>query len=283
MKIHALMTCAACIAFLSINSPARASDSLGTGSDLRMLFRANGQVTIGYQLYGMPRYSGLPPGYRSDLQVYSDLVSCRGIIFDFLTGATTCIARTRENPIKLDRIEYTLSPGLRYAFRKTMVTGLLFHECIHTLSREEPLGATWWNSLQLGAGTLGAYHFYFIEKYNNRDFSLRNSLDAQINAGWYLHGASPWIGQNHPYRADVFGLVRYHFGLFRNQTFFVDIKPHLWYDTLGMVSGKLTAEVNYVILAHDNIATLYFSHCFKDDNPYDNEFSVGTLGLRFVF
>jgi hypothetical protein len=260
-----------------------ASDSLHIESDLRMLFKAHGQVTLGYQLYGNPRYSDLPPGYRSDIQVYSDLISYKGIVFDFLTGATTCIARTRENPIKLDRIEYALSPSLRYAFRKIMVTGLLFHECIHTLSREEPQGATWWNSLQLGVGTLGAYPYYFIEKYNNRDFSLRNSFDAQINAGWYLHGASEWIAQNHNYRADMFGLLRYHFGLFRNQTFIVEVIPHVWYDTLGKFSGRLSAEVDYVILAHDNIATLYFSQCFLDDSPYDNESSIGTLGLKVLF
>jgi hypothetical protein len=269
--------------FAAFAAPLSAADTIKTSSDLKMLFRANGEVSLGFYLYGKGRYTDLNPGYRSDLLVYTDLVSFNGIIVDLLTGATTRIARLPEAPIKLDKIRYSLSPGVRYAFKKYMMTGLLFHECLHTISRNETNGSTWWNIIQIGGGTKGAYHFYLIEKYNNRDFSLRNSFDAQINAGAYLQGHSLLAGQNHHYRYETFGLVRYHLGLFRNQTFFFDLTPNVWYDTFGKFTYKLSGEINYVILAHDNIATLYFNHCFHDDNPYDNEHALGALGFKVIF
>lgn len=261
----------------------RASDTLPAPSALKMLFKANGEVTLDFYLYGKGRYTDLNPGYRSDILIYTDLISYKGLIVDFLTGATTRIARLPEAPIRLDKIRYTLSPGVRYAFKKYMATGLLFHECLHTISRDESNGSTWWNVIQAGGGTKGAYHFYLIEKYNNRDFSLRNSFDCQINAGYYLQGHSLLIGQNHNYQYEVFGLARYHLGLFRNQTLFFDLKPHIWFDTKGKTTYMLSGEINYVILAHDNIATLYFSHCFHDDNPYDNKHALGAIGFKVIF
>ena len=260
-----------------------ASDTLHSESNVKMLFRANGQVSLGYYLYGKGRYTDLNPGYRSDMLVYTDLISYKGIIVYFLTGATTRIARLPDEPVKLDKIRYTLSPEVRYASRRYLLTGLLYHECIHTISRDESNGSTWWNIIQAGGGTKGAYHFYLIDKYNNRDFSLRNSFDAQINAGYYLQGHSLLIGQNHHYLCETFGLVRYHLGLFRNQTIYFDLTPHVWYDTYGKFTYKFSGEINYVILAHANIATLYYNHCFHDDNPYDNEHALGAVGFKIIF
>jgi hypothetical protein len=201
-----------------------------------------------------------------------------------LTAASTSIARLPETPVKLDKIRYTLMPQLRYSFRKSCSTLSLDHQCIHTLSRDENTnGSTWWNIVQGGFGTKGAYSFYFIRKYNNRDFSLRNSFDAHINAGYYLHGRAALIGNNHDYKYDVSGLVRYHFGLFRNQTIFIDVNHHFWYGKNGKITAKISGEINYVILAFDNIATVYYNHCFIDENPYDNEFSLGAAGFKIMF
>jgi hypothetical protein len=261
-----------------------ASDSLTNMPDVKMLFHANGQVTLGAQIYGKPRFEDLGPGYRSDIAVNTELFGYKDLIFDFLTAASTSIARLPETPVKLDKIRYTLTPELRYEFRKSLVTGSLFHECIHTLSRaEDTAGSTWWNVVQVGMGTKGAYSFYFIRRYDNRDFALRNSFDASINAGYYLHGHAALIGHNHEYAYDLSGLIRYHFGLFRNQTFFIDLTHHTWLDKNSKYTFKLTGEIDYVILAFDNIATLFYSHCFIDENPYDNENSLGTIGFKIIF
>ncbi len=252
--------------------------------NFKMLFRSNGMVTLGVHLYGDPRYGDLGPGYRSDLVINTEFFGYNNLVFDLLTAASTSIARLPETPVKLDKIRYNLTPELRYSFRKSIVTASLYHLCIHTLSREEDEnGSTWWNALQIGGGTKGAYSFYFIQKYNNREFSLRNSFDGTVNFGYYLHGEHPLIGHNHEYQYDASGLLRYHFGLFRNQTLYVDVNSRVWFSKNGMVTYKLSGELNYVILAYDNIATLYYSHCFVDENPYDNEFSLGAVGLKLIF
>lgn len=261
-----------------------ASDSLPSTPDLKMLFRTDGQVTLGAQIYGKPRFEDLGPGYRSDIDVDIELLGYKDLIFDFLTAASTSIARLPETPVKLDKIRYSLMPELRYEMRKSLITGSLFHECIHTISRaEDTSGSTWWNVVQVGAGTKGAYPFYFIQKYNNRDFALRNSFDALINAGYYLHGRAPLIGHNQDYAYDLSGLIRYHFGLFRNQTIYIDLNHHTWCDKYDKFTVKISGEIDYVILAFDNIATLFYSHCFIDENPYDNENSIGTLGFKVMF
>jgi hypothetical protein len=260
------------------------SDTLPAASDFRMLFHANGVVSLGVHMYGHPKFGDLGPGYRSDLNVNTELISYKNLYFDFLTAASTSIARLPETPVKLDKIRYTLTPELRYPFRKSVATLSLYHECIHTLSRDEDSsGSTWWNVVQGGFGTKGAYSMYFIQKYNNRDFSLRNSFDAHINVGYYLQGKAALIGHNHNYTYDVSGLVRYHLGLFRNQTIFFDVNHHFWYSRDNKITAKISGEIDYVILAYDNIATLYYNHCFVDENPYDNEYSLGTIGLKIMF
>jgi hypothetical protein len=268
----------------SITTVAFSSDSIPRASAFKMLFHANGLVSLGAHLYGKPKYGDLGPGYRSDLAVNTELIGYNDLIFDFLTAASTSIARLPETPVKLDKIRYTLMPELRFSLRKSVIAGALYHQCIHTLSREEDSsGSTWWNVAQLGFGTKGAYSFYFIQKYNNRDFTLRNSFDVNVNAGYYLHGKAALIGHNHDYLYDLSGLVRYHFGLFRNQTVFIDVNHHFWMSKDEKITAKVSGEINWVVLAFDNIATVYYNHCFIDENPYDNEYSLGSMGFKVLF
>jgi len=279
MNIRSCILCAVCFPIAVC-----LADSLTNSPDFKMLFHANGQVTLGVHLWGHPRFGDLGPGYRSDLAINTEWISYKNLIFDFLTAASTSIARLPESPVRLDKIRYTLMPDLRYPFRKTILTAALYHECIHTLSRaEDTSGSTWWNAAQVGFGTKGAYPYYFIQKYNNRDFSLRNSFDANIALGYYLRGRAPLIGHNQNYNIDVSGLLRYHFGIFRNQTIFIDLLHHVWYTRDYKISAKVSGEINYVILAFDNIATLYFNQSIIDQNPYDNEYSLGAIGIKILF
>ncbi len=95
-----------------------ASDSLPSTPDLKMLFQTNGEVTLGDQIYGKPRFEDLGPGYRSDIDVNTELLGYKDFIFDFLTAASTSIARLPETPVKLDKIRYSLMPELRYEIAK---------------------------------------------------------------------------------------------------------------------------------------------------------------------
>jgi hypothetical protein len=253
-------------------------------SPITAVLRANGQATFAPYLYGEPREAGRKPGYRSDLFLYADVFRWNRWTFNLLTANSTVIAKTPETPFTLDRIRYTLSPGFRCEFKKWIVTGLMLHECIHTISRAEANGSTWWNAVQLGAGTKGSYHFFLADKYNSRDFTLGNSIDAQVNISGYLRGTnSRWIAQNHDYRADVFGLLRYHFIPFGGRYFFSDLSYHVWYGDHRKFTGKLALSLNMVFFARENLAALYFTHCFKDDNPHDNENGLGSVGMKIIF
>ncbi len=125
----------------------------------------------------------------------------------------------------------------------------------------------------------------FISFKNTTTVILRSGIPLMrfINAGYYLHGRAPLIGHNHDYTYDLSGLIRYHFGLFRNQTIYIDLNHHTWCDKYDKFTVKISGEIDYVILAFDNIATLFYSHCFIDENPYDNENSIGTLGFKVMF
>jgi hypothetical protein len=253
-------------------------------SSFESVLKANGQVTFAPYIYGIHEKDGRKPGYRSDLFIYTDLFRWNRWTFNLLTANSTLIAKSEETLFTLDKIRYTLSPGFRCEFRKWIATGLLLHECIHTISRPETNGSTWWNAFQIGGGTKGAYHFYLVDKYNTRDFTLSNSIDVQANADWYLRGgSSKWIAQNHHYRADVFGLVRYHFIPFGFRYFFADFQYRFWYDDDRKITSKLALSINAVFFAKNNIATLYFTHCFRDDNPYDNENRFGSIGMKIIF
>lgn len=279
MRIQSILLSLICIVAILF-----ASDNKKADSDFNMHFRATGLFSIGAHLYGKPKYGDLGPGYRSDMMINMELISYKDLTFDFLTAASTSIARLPDDPIQMDKIRYNLTPTFRYSLTKSIITASLYHLCIHTISRpENENGSTWWNAVQAGWGTKGAYSFYFIQKYNNRDFSLRNSFDITINAGYYLHGKAPLIGNNHDYVCDLSGLIRYHFGIFRNKTIFIDTYYRIWYDKSKKTTVKLTGEINYVILAFDNIASVYFNHCIIDQNPYDNEYSLGALGLKIIF
>jgi len=138
--------------------------------------------------------------------------------------------------------------------------------------------------VQFGAGTKGAYHWFLIDKYNTRDITLGNSLDAQLTAGVYLRGkASRWIAQNHNYRADLFGLLRYHFPPARNRALFADLQYHAWLSDGGSATGKLALSLNAVFYGRDNIAALYWTQVLRDRNPHDNENGLGSLGIKIIF
>ncbi|MBN2201115.1 hypothetical protein JW777_04110 [bacterium] len=249
------------------------------------MLRSNGQVSFAPYLAGVTDNVERKPGYRSELFVYTDVIRSGRWTFSWLISNTTLIVRPPGAGFTLDKIRYTLSPSFRCEFKKWIATGLLLHECIHSISRPEANGlSTWWNALQLGAGTKGAYHWFLIDKYNTRDITLGNSLDAALTAGAYLRGnASRWIAQNHTYRADLSGLLRYHFPPAGHHAFFADIQYHAWLSDGGSATGKCALSLNAVFFGRDNIAALYWTQILRDRNPHDNEDGLGSLGIKIIF
>ncbi len=252
--------------------------------NFKSILAPNGKVTFARYIYGDKKQSELNPAFRADLVVYMDIFSYRNIIFNFLTSKTTSIGKTSDSPIKLDAIRYSLSPGIRMARRKTVMTLELMHECIHTISRAEENGSIYWNIVRFGMGTKGAYHFYLTDKYITNDITLRNSFDVFAEIGYYLRGDySEWTGRNHDYNYDMNGLIRYHFEPLNRINMIADFKFKLWLEDNETFISQYFFTLNYVLRARNNIAVIYFRHCIQDDNPHDNFNRLGSIGLKLVF
>ena len=254
-----------------------------SGGTVSLLLQPSGQVSFAPTLFGQNKFSDLEPGYRTDLFVYMDLFKYDQWIFSFYTSNTTLISRDASTLFTLDRIRYTLAPGFRHVFRKWVASGMLFHECIHTISRPEKNGSVYWNTIRIGTGTKGAYHFYLVDKYMTRDFTLRNSIDVRLDVDFYLRGdAFSLIAQNHQYRLGSSELIRYHFDFLKRQ-FFADCAHRFWLEDDSIWTQKLSAALNWVLPGRKKLATFFFQYTLFDDNPYDNEDTLGVVGFRMVF
>lgn len=145
----------------------------------------------------------------------------------------------------------------------------------------------WWNSFRIGAGTKGAYPMHLVEKYKDRHLDLRRRIDAQVNVGAFLYGArSVWLAQNHAYRYEEFGLLRYHVGRWgrRGQWgLFLDVPQHAWITADGALEHKVSPTVNLFLLGKYNIASLFYTWHAIDTNEHDNEEGLGLLGFKIVF
>lgn len=188
---------------------------------------------------------------------------------------------------RLDRIRYTLTPGYRYEFDDWLISGLLLHECIHSVSRDESHGSVWWNSFQIGLGSKGAYQMHLVEKYKDRKLDLRNRVDAQINVGAFLYGReSVWLAQNHDYRYEEFGLLGYHMGRWGSRGqwgLFLDIPQHFWIAADKRHEAKVSPTLNLFLIGKINIASLFYTWHVHDSSTHDNEEGLGLAGFKIVF
>ncbi len=252
--------------------------------DFEVLMLTHGQITFAPYVNGPSPQHGFFPGYRSDFFTYVDFFSWKGFISNWLIANTTLISRPDSTLFRLDRIRYTLTPGYRYEFDKWLISGLLLHECIHTVSRDEDKGSVWWNSFQFGFGSKGSYPQFLVEKYQRPHFNLRNSVDAQLNFGAFLYGhESVWLAQNHNYRYEEFGLLRYHFGRWVRWGVFLDLPEHVWLTDENKVEAKVSPTLNLFLLGKVNIASLFYTYHVFDNNSHDNESGLGILGFKIVF
>lgn len=252
--------------------------------DFEVLMLTHGQISFAPYVNGPSPQQNFFPGYRSDFFTYVDFFSWKGLISNWLIANSTLIERPDSTIFRLDRIRYTLTPGYRYEFDKWLISGLLLHECIHTVSRDELAGSVWWNSFQIGFGSKGAYPMFLVEKYQNAHLNLRNSFDAQINFGAFLHGhESVWLAQNHNYRYEEFGLLRYHVGRWGRWGVFVDLPEHLWLNSENEIKTKISPTLNLFLLGKVNVASLFYTYHIYDNSSHDNEDGLGLLGFKIVF
>lgn len=259
----------------------RAPTSIQAGE---LEFESSGGTYLQYYLTQDNRYSELPPGYRFAFSIDNLLYrTSAGHVFVNAANSTV-ISRTDTSVIQLDKIRYKIEPGFRMAPYRHEANFLLSHECIHQIDRARKDGSIFWNSLQANFGSAGAYDRNLISRVVERDFQLRNSLDYRATADVYLFGDGfYWIDQNHDYRGHVQALIRYNWALWKRSAFYADLKQDVWVTAESKWQTQGTAQLNWILLSRKSVGVLFLEHVYFDQNPYENENSLWSLGFRILY
>lgn len=246
-------------------------------------FESSGGASLVYYLTQTNRYSQMPPGYRFEFSLDNRIYEFEhGHAFVNLDNATV-ISRQDSAAVKLDKIRYKIEPGYRHIWPANEAALLVTHECIHQIDRERTGGSIYWNAIQLDYGTRGAYDRNMIARVVERDFQLRNSWDYAVSVEAFLFGdASVWIGQNHNYRANAQGLLRYNWSLWTNAAFYVDLRHQAWMDSDASLLQKGEIQLNWILLSRRSIGVIYLQYGYLDQNKFDNENRLLGLGFRII-
>ena len=250
-----------------------------------LLMSTHGYWSFAPYVNGIKKTEGLYPGYRAEFMAHIDFVRFNNLIFTGIVGNKTMISKSQLSVFELDRIRYILSPGFRYEFDKWIFLGSLNHESTYAISRaEEYKGATWMNSIRIGAGTKGAYYLYLRDHYKNIHKTFLNSWDAQINAGVFLHGSnSIWVAKNHDYKFEEFSLVRYYLGSFQKWVCFAGLNQNLWLGIDNSVEKKINITLNLFKEGTVNFFGFLYTYTIYDTYSKDNENKLGAFGVRVIF
>lgn len=246
-------------------------------------FESRGGATFLYDLTQGNRYSQLPPGYRFEFSLDNDVWRFdEGHAFLDLAN-TTVISRHDSSAVQLDRIRYRIEPGYRELWPRHQGHLMLSHHCIHQIDRERIEGSIFWNSIQAGFGTRGAYDRNLIDRTVQHDFQLRNSWDWSVAGDVFLFGdALYWIDQNHSYRAHAQGLLRYNWSLWESSAFYADVRHEAWIDAHGEIQQKGKLQWNWILLSRRSIGALYLEYTWIDQNRFDNEHSLLGVGVKIL-
>lgn len=247
-------------------------------------FESSGGTYFQYYLTQDNRHSALPPGYRFAFSIDNLIYRTEAGHFFLNAANSTLISRHDSSAIQLDKIRYKIEPGFRASLDRHELHFLLSHECIHQIDRARQEGSIFWNTLQAKFGTLGAYDHNMIRRVVERDFQLRNSLDYSVAADAFLFGdAFSLIAQNHDYRARSQALLRYNWALWHRSAFYADLKQSLWATSHGHWQYQGQAQLNWILLSKKSVGVFFLEYTFFDQNPYENENSLLSLGVRILY
>jgi hypothetical protein len=247
-------------------------------------FESSGGSYFQYYLTQDNRYSELAPGYRFAFSI-DNLVyrTNRGHFYVDLANSTL-IAREDTAAIKLDQIRYRIDPGFRWTEWQYEANLGISHECIHRIDRAREGGSIFWNSVQGSFGTRGAYDHNLVGRVIERDFQLRNSWDYRVSGDLYLSGDSAWfIAQNHDYRAHTLALLRYNWALRDKSAFYADLKQDFWVREGGRTQYKGSVQLNWILLSRRSLGVLFTEYTFLDQDRFENENGLWSLGVRILY
>lgn len=252
--------------------------------DFQVLMRTHGEISFAPYVHGEFNEFEVTPGYRSDFHTYVDFFEWKGFVSNWLIANTTIIENNKETGLTLDKIRYTLTPGYRIEFEKYLISGLLLHECIHTISKPEKEGAVWWNSFQLGFGSNGSYPRHLVNIYKRNSIESFPNWDYNFNFGAFLYGEkSQWIQQNHEYRYEYFHKLRFHYGKWKYWGFYSDYKHHTWIDVHNDFENKISLDFNILLSGVENLASVFYKYTVHDTFAKDNTNELGAVGFKIIF
>lgn len=230
------------------------------------------------------------PGYRSDFIFIIDFFEWKGFISNWQISNSTIIEAPDTTAFKLDRIRYTLTPGYRMEFEESIIHAWLLHECIHTISKDEPKfrdgGSMWWNGLFFGWGTREAYHLYWIDKirYYYPHWGVWDRLDFRGDMGVFIHGKkSTWVAQNHIYRYQWNSYLKYLWGRRGPWSITTELFTKSWLDKNNQWENQIKVNASLFLLGKYNFASIYLEYIPFDDNIHDNQSELWGSGFRVVF
>jgi len=249
-----------------------------------LLMQTHGHLTLAPYIHGKSISLEHFPGHRSEFMSIVDLFNWDDVIFNSQLGNTTVITQLDDN-LKLDKIRYNLTPGIRVEKRDLIIRFALNHECIHVVSRFNETGSIFWNSLQIGVGTKGAYYLYLRESLKPYKDEIVNSWDAQINFGYIIPAEGTLLtGQNHEYNYELFSQVRYQFAVVRNWAVFAGLNQHSWMKTDGeSLEHKVDFTLNFFRKGTIGFAGIFYNYTIFDSYEVDNTEGMGALGFKLIF
>ncbi len=244
----------------------------------------SGELSFAPYVHGDFNKHEVQPGYRTDFDLVVDFFDWKGFISNWNISSTTMIEQEEGESLELDRIRYTLTPGYRMEFEKYLISGLLLHECIHTISKPEENGAVWWNSFQFGFGSNGAYQKFLVKRYTEAKNAKFPDFDFNVNVGAFLYGDhSIWIKQNHEYRYEAFYKLRFHLNKIGPWGFFIDFDHHSWAYENFSHENKMSIDFNIFLSGNQSIASIFYRYYLHDTFAKDNQDQLGLIGFKVVF
>lgn len=254
-------------------------------ADVELIMETQGYLLFAPHIHGYKTTTSKNPGYRVELTALTDIVRWDNLYFSFLTSNKTLIKNSPEvGGFGLDQLFYTLSPDLRYEFKKWMMRLGYLHESLHSVSNAT-LGRTiWMNGIQFTIGSKGSNYLYIWEEYKNNKNKFLNHIDGRSFIEFYRHGNETiWTSRNHDYKMKIGGRLRFQIGSFNKWAYFVGTDGTGWKRQNGDWEAKGIVRLNMFRKGLKNFAGFYYAYNFYDTFSPDNEQYLGSLGLQVIF
>ena len=249
-----------------------------------LLMHTHGYIAFAPYVTGVPKEKDTYPGYRAEFLSSVDIFNFGRTTVYGMIGNTTLMNLGQVSGFKLNKIRYNLAASARYEFDNWLIKGSFYRGSIHKISQSETGTPIWWNSIQLGVGSKGAYYLYLPEEYRKVQNRFLNTLDAQINAGVFIKPrGNVYTGMNHHFKYEVFSLLRYHLGAYKKWAAFAGLSQNTWFLTDSGTEHKINLTLNLFRKGAVNFAGFFYTYTLYDNFYPDNDNHMGQLGARVIF